>query len=208
MNPMELIISHITIVGSFVFAISGALTAIKKKLDPFGILIVSFITAVGGGTLRDMLLAERDVFWLYETKIIYAVLTGGIIAMVLKDKLNFFNKPMFFYDSVGLGLFTITGVQIGLDANLEPIICILLGTVTGVFGGVIRDVLVNKIPVIFKKEIYATASIFGGILYLVLTKLGIENPYVQIIPIISIILIRILAVTFNISLPNIYKKKK
>ncbi|WP_243739342.1 trimeric intracellular cation channel family protein [Flavicella sediminum] len=208
MNPMELIISHITIVGSFVFAISGALTAIKKKLDPFGILIVSFITAVGGGTLRDMLLAERDVFWLYETKIIYAVLTGGIIAMVLKDRLDFFNKPMFFYDSVGLGLFTITGVQIGLGANLEPIICVLLGTVTGVFGGVIRDVLVNKIPVIFKKEIYATASIFGGILYLVLTKLDVENPYVQIIPIISIILIRILAVTFNISLPNIYKKKK
>lgn len=206
MNPMELIISHINIVGSFVFAISGALTAIKKKLDPFGILIVSFITAVGGGTLRDMLLAERDVFWLYETKIIYAVLAGAIIAMILKSKLDFFNKPMFFYDAVGLGLFTITGVQIGIDAKLEPIICILLGTITGVFGGVIRDVVVNRIPVVFKKEIYATASIFGGILYLVLIKLEVQNPYLQIIPIIAIITIRVLAVTFKISLPNIYKK--
>jgi uncharacterized membrane protein YeiH len=208
MDPIELIISHINIVGSFVFAISGALTAMKKKLDPFGILIVSFITAVGGGTLRDTLLAERDVFWLYETKIIYAVLAGAFIAMILKNRLDFFNKPMFFYDSVGLGLFTITGVQIGIDANLPIIICILLGTITGVFGGVIRDVLVNRIPVVFKKEIYATASIFGGILYLVLLKFEIKNPYLQIIPIISIIIIRILAVTFNISLPNIYKKTK
>jgi uncharacterized membrane protein YeiH len=208
MDPMELIINHINIVGSFVFAISGALTAIKKKLDPFGILIVSFITAVGGGTLRDVLLTERDVFWLFETKIIYAVLAGAIIAMTLKNKLNFFNKPLFFYDAVGLGLFTITGVQIGLDAGLDPIICVLLGTTTGVFGGVIRDVVVNKIPVVFKKEIYATASIFGGILYLILVQYEVQNPYLQIIPIISIIIIRILAVSFKISLPTIYKNTK
>lgn len=208
MDPMELIISHITIVGSFVFAISGALTAMKKKLDPFGILIVSFITAVGGGTLRDMLLTGKDVFWLYETKIIYAVVAGAIIAMVLKNRLNFFNKPMFFYDAVGLGLFTITGVQIGIDYNLEPIICVLLGTITGVFGGVIRDVVVNRIPVVFKKEIYATASIFGAVLYLILIKLEVQNPYLQIIPIVSIIIIRILAVSLKISLPNIYKKQK
>ena len=205
---MELIINHINIVGSFVFAISGALTAIKKKLDPFGILIVSFITAVGGGTLRDVLLTERDVFWLFETKIIYAVLAGAIIAMTLKNKLNFFNKPLLFYDAVGLGLFTITGVQIGLDAGLDPIICVLLGTTTGVFGGVIRDVVVNKIPVVFKKEIYATASIFGGILYLILVQYEVQNPYLQIIPIISIIIIRILAVSFKISLPTIYKNTK
>ena len=208
MNPMELIISHINLVGSFVFAISGALTAMKKKLDPFGILIVAFITAVGGGTLRDVLLADRDVFWLYETKIIYAIIAGAVITMLLKSKLNFFNKPMFFYDSVGLGLFTITGVQIGLDENLAPVICVLLGTVTGVFGGVIRDVVVNRIPVVFKKEIYATASIFGGVLYLVLIQFEVRNPYLQIIPILSIIIIRILAVSFNISLPTIYKKKK
>ena len=205
---MELIISHINLVGSFVFAISGALTAMKKKLDPFGILIVAFITAVGGGTLRDVLLADRDVFWLYETKIIYAIIAGAVITMLLKSKLDFFNKPMFFYDSVGLGLFTITGVQIGLDENLAPVICILLGTVTGVFGGVIRDVVVNRIPVVFKKEIYATASIFGGVLYLVLIQFEVRNPYLQIIPILSIIIIRILAVSFNISLPTIYKKKK
>ena len=104
-------------------------------------------------------------------------------------------------------MFTITGVQIGLDANLIPIVCVLLGTITGIFGGVIRDVVVNEIPVIFRKEIYATASIGGGGIYLVLIHFNVSNPYLQIIPIIFIIVSRILAVMFNISLPSIYPKE-
>ncbi|WP_152286231.1 trimeric intracellular cation channel family protein [Flavicella marina] len=205
---MDIIIGHINVMGSFVFAISGALVAIREKLDPFGVLIVAFITAVGGGTIRDMLLAERDVFWLFDTTIIYAILAGAIIAMIFKEKLQFFDKPIFFYDAIGLGLFTITGVQIGIDYKLTPLICILLGTVTGVFGGVLRDIIVNEIPVVFQKEIYATASILGGILYLVLVEWNVSNPFLQIIPISSIIITRIVAVKFNISLPTIYKKEQ
>jgi len=208
MNPMELVISHINVMGSFVFAISGALVALRNKLDPFGVLIVSFITAVGGGTIRDMLLAERDVFWLFDSHIIYAIIAGAAIAMTFRSKIQFFQKPMFFYDAIGLGLFTITGVQIGIDYHLDPLICILLGTVTGIFGGVLRDIIVNEIPLVFQKEIYATASIFGGTLYIVLVYYKVPNPYLQIIPITSIILMRIIAVSWNISLPNIYKKEQ
>jgi len=204
---METIIEHINVMGSFVFAISGALIAMRKKLDLFGVLIVAFVTAVGGGTVRDMLLSKRDVFWLFDTTIIYVILTGAFIAMLFKDKLRFFDKPLFFYDAVGLGLFTITGVQIGIDASLAPMICILLGTITGVFGGVIRDIIVNEIPVIFKKEIYATISIAGGAVYLILVRFEIQNPYLQIIPILGIIIARIIAVKYNISLPTIYKKE-
>jgi len=204
---MNLIIEHINVMGSFVFAISGALVALRNRLDPFGVLIVSFITAVGGGTIRDMLLADRDVFWLFDTNILYAVIIGAAIAIVFRDKLLFFKKPIFFYDAIGLGLFTITGVQIGIDYHLNPIICVLLGTMTGVFGGVIRDIIVNEIPVVFRKEIYATASLLGGALYLVLVNFEITNPYLQIIPITSIIITRIIAVTYDISLPNIYKKE-
>jgi uncharacterized membrane protein YeiH len=203
---MNIIIEHINVVGSFVFAISGALTAIRKKLDPFGILIIAFFTAVGGGTIRDMLFSHRDVFWLYNEKILYAILTGAVIAMVFKTKLNFFNKPMFLYDAIGLGLFTITGVQIGIDANLSPITCVITGTITGVFGGILRDILVNKIPVIFKKEIYATPSILGGVLYLTLIHFKISNPLSQIIPVLFIIITRIIAVYYNVSLPSLYKK--
>ncbi|MGY5352274.1 trimeric intracellular cation channel family protein [Wenyingzhuangia sp. IMCC45533] len=203
---MSSMIEYINISGSFVFAISGALIAIGKKLDPFGVLIVAFITAVGGGTLRDILLA-KEVFWLYNTAIIYAILLGAAIAMVFKTKLQFFSKPMFLYDALGLGLFTITGVQIGLQHSLGAPICVLLGTVTGVFGGVLRDVVVNKIPVIFKKEIYATASVLGGVLYLVMLNFRIPNAYSQIISVIFIITMRLMVVHFKISLPSIYKKQ-
>lgn len=205
---MEIIIGHINVMGSFVFAISGALVALRNKLDPFGVLIVSFLTAVGGGTIRDMLLADKDVFWLFDTNVLYAVVAGAAIAMTFRSKIQFFHKPMFFYDAIGLGLFTITGVQIGIDYHLNPFICVLLGTITGVFGGVLRDIIVNEIPVVFQKEIYATASIFGGILYLILVHVNTPNPYLQIIPITSIIIIRIVAVAYNISLPNIYKKEE
>ncbi|MFC2108977.1 trimeric intracellular cation channel family protein [Bacteroidota bacterium] len=205
---MEIIIMHINVMGSFVFAISGALVGLRNRLDLFGVLIVAFFTAVGGGTIRDMLLADRDVFWLFDTNILYAIVSGAIIAMIFRTKLHFFNKPIFFYDAIGLGLFTITGVQIGLDYHLTPVICVLLGTVTGVFGGVIRDIIVNEIPVVFQKEIYATASIFGGVLYIALVYLEVPNPYLQYIPVTAIIIIRIVAVTYNISLPTIYKKEE
>ena len=205
---MNLLIEHINVMGSFVFAISGALVALRNKLDLFGVFIVAFVTAVGGGTIRDMLLADRDVFWLFDMDIIYAIIAGALIAIIFRGKLHFFKKPIFFYDAIGLGIFTITGVQIGIDTHLTPLICILLGTVTGVFGGVIRDIIVNEIPVVFQKEIYATASVFGGILYLVLEHFEIPNVYLHSIPITCIILIRIIAVTYNISLPNIYKNEK
>lgn len=200
------LITYINISGSFVFAISGALIAIKKKLDAFGVFIVAFITAVGGGTLRDILIGKQ-VFWLYNPQILYAIIIGAFVAMVLRERLNFFSKPMFFYDALGLGLFTITGVQIGLQYGLDSAICVLLGTVTGVFGGVLRDVVVNKIPVVFKKEIYATPSILGGILYTQMVHFEITSSYIKIICVLLIILIRLAAVFFNISLPNIYKKK-
>ncbi|MEI6866516.1 trimeric intracellular cation channel family protein [Flavicella sp.] len=205
---MEIIIGHITVMGSFVFAVSGALVALRNKLDPFGVLIVAFITAVGGGTVRDVLLADKDVFWLFDTNITYAIISGAAIAILFRNKLRFFRKPFFFYDAIGLGLFTITGVQIGIDYQLNPLICILLGTITGVFGGVLRDVVVNEIPVVFQKEIYATASILGGALYLILVFYKVPNPYLQIIPITFIIIARIVVVTYNISLPNIYKKEQ
>tara|TARA_B100000809_G_scaffold179903_1_gene177518 strand:+ start:3987 stop:4604 length:618 start_codon:yes stop_codon:yes gene_type:complete len=205
---MNLIIEHINLMGSFAFAISGALVALRNKLDLFGVLIVAFVTAVGGGTIRDMLLADRDVFWLFDIHVIYAVLAGAIIAMIFRKKLHFFEKPIFFYDAIGLGLFTITGVQIGIDYHLNPLICILLGIITGVFGGVIRDVIVNEIPVVFQKEIYATTSLLGGALYLILIHFETPNPYLQIIPIATIIITRIIAATYTISLPNIYKKEQ
>jgi len=200
---METIFIYISLLGSLTLAISGALKAINKKFDPFGILIIGFVTAVGGGTIRDVLLTDKSVFWLTETTHLYFILSGAIIAILFRNKLNKFNKSLLIFDAVGLGLFTVTGVQIGLEYDLHYINCIILGTITGSFGGVLRDVLVNETPVIFKKEIYATISIVGGAVYLLLVKLEVANPILQIIPIVFIIIARLTVLRFNISLPQI-----
>lgn len=200
---METIIFYISLSGSFVFAISGALKAINKEFDPFGILIIGFVTAVGGGTLRDVLLTEKSVFWLHETTHVYLIMAGVFTAILFRSKLYKFQKHLLLYDAMGLGLFTITGVQIGLDYGLHPINCVVLGTMTGTFGGVIRDILVNEIPVIFRKEIYATVSIFGGGLYLLLLEFGVQNLALQLIPITVMIIARLIIIKFNISLPQI-----
>ena len=205
---METIIGYISLLGSLTFAISGALKAINKKFDPFGILIIGFVTAVGGGTIRDILLTDQTVFWLDESTHLYFILGGVIVAIMFKSKLIKFNKSLLLFDAIGLGLFTIAGVQIGLENDLHLINCIILGTITGSFGGVIRDILVNETPIIFKKEIYATISIVGGIIYLMLLELDVENPILQIIPILFIIIVRLVVLKFNISLPQIKYKEE
>lgn len=205
---MDEIINYISILGSFTLAISGAITAMRKKFDPFGVLIIAFVTAVGGGTLRDMLLTDKNVFWLEQASYVYFALAGTVFAILFKNRLEHMYKPLLFFDAIGLGLYTITGVQIGLEFDLTIVNCIILGVITGSFGGVIRDILVNDIPVIFKKEVYATVSISGAILYLILLQFGLKNILLQLIPVVFIILVRMLVVYYKISLPSLYKKEK
>jgi len=202
---MQEVISILMIIGAFSFAISGALTAMQKKFDIFGVVIIAFTTAVGGGTIRDILI-DRDVFWLVEPMYIYYIVTGAIFAIIFRKRLNYLRKTLLVFDTVGLGLFTIIGVDIGLSLELSEISCVVVGVITGSFGGVMRDVLVNDIPVIFRKEIYATISIAGASLYLVLKLTQLNTTLTFLIPVIFIIILRFIVVYFEISLPNIYKK--
>jgi uncharacterized membrane protein YeiH len=205
---MEEILNYIGIGGSFALAMSGALKAMAKKFDPFGVLIIAFVTAVGGGTLRDVLLEDRTVFWLTEVSYIYFIIAGAFIALIFRKKLAYFHKTLLFFDAIGLALFTVMGVQIGINFELSFINCIIMGTLTGAFGGVLRDILVNEIPVIFKKEIYATVSIAGGMIYWVLVQLEVPNIFSQIIPILLIIIARILIMYYKVSFPTIYRDEK
>ncbi|MFV0269401.1 MAG: trimeric intracellular cation channel family protein [Draconibacterium sp.] len=160
---METLLQYINIAGTFAFAISGSLTAMKKKLDPFGILILAFVTSVGGGTIRDMLIEKRTAFWLVEPTYLYVILAGTIFAILFRKKLSYLRKTIMLFDSAGLELFTIAGVEIALQHGFNNASCIILGTITGSFGGVIRDIFANEVPVIFRKEIYATVTVLGGI---------------------------------------------
>ena len=195
----------IDILGTISFAISGVLIAMNKRMDVFGVLIIAFVTAIGGGTLRDVLLGDTPVNWMQDMTYGYVIIGSTFAAIIFKSKIDYLRKSLFLFDTIGIGLYTLVGIEKGLSVGLHPIICIALGTMSACFGGVIRDMLCNEIPVIFRKEVYATACILGGIAYFLLRKLPVENDLVFIAAGLVVILTRILAVRYKISLPKIYK---
>ncbi|MFY0713174.1 trimeric intracellular cation channel family protein [Seonamhaeicola sp. NFXS20] len=195
----------IDILGTIAFAISGVLVAFNKKMDLFGVLIIAFVTAVGGGTLRDLLIGNTPVGWMKDMTYTYVIITSAVFAIIFRSKINYLRTSLFLFDTIGIGLYTVVGIEKGIQAELHPIICIALGTMTASFGGVIRDILCNEIPVIFRKEIYATACIVGGIIYFLLNQFPIQENVVFLVAGFVVIAIRLLAVKFNIMLPNIYK---
>lgn len=204
------IFNILDVLGTMAFAISGALAAMKRKLDLFGIFIIGFVTAIGGGTLRDVLIGNTPVVWMENILYIYLIGFVSILAIIFRNKIYYLKTSLFLFDTIGLGIFTITGIEAGIRNGLDPIICIALGTMTGTFGGVIRDILCNEIPVIFRKEIYATASITGGLTFFVLFYLGMETEIIYIVTALIVISIRLWVVKYKISLPtyNLIEKKQ
>jgi len=195
------------LLGIISFAISGSLVAMRKKFDPFGVFIIAFATSVGGGTLRDVLIGAQPVFWMKNTLVIFLIIGSYLFAIFFRKKLKYLNKSLFLFDTIGLGIYTIMGTEIGLNYNFHPIIIISIATMSASFGGVIRDILCNEIPVIFRKEIYATACVFGSITYLILHNLDFNNSIIYIATSVMVISIRIIAVLFHLSLPVFYSKK-
>ena len=193
------------ILGLISFSISGVLVALNKRMDAFGVLIIAFVTAVGGGTLRDLLIGFTPVSWMRDITFTLVVLGSTIVAIVFKKYLDYLRKSLFLFDTIGIGLYTVIGIEKGINVGLHPIICIALGTITACFGGVLRDILCNEIPVIFRKEIYATACIIGGILYFVLRKVGLNPDIIFMATGLTVMFVRICAVKFKISLPKLYK---
>lgn len=198
----------IDILGTIAFAISVVLVAMEKKLDLFGVCIIAFVTAVGGGTLRDMLIGDTPVMWMRSSDYVITILGSVVFAILFVNQLKYLRRTLFLFDTIGIGLFTMVGIEKGISADLMPVMCIFLGTITASFGGVIRDILCNEIPVIFRKEVYATACVFGGISYFLLIKLPWDGAFSYVTAILIIISIRLLAVRFKITLPNIYRNKK
>lgn len=186
------------------FSMSGAFAAMQKRLDPFGVLIIAFITSVGGGTIRDLLL-DIPVFWIHDLRMCALIFIPAIFAMIFKSIERKFKVTLFIFDSFGLGLFTIVGIQKGLNADLHPFICLTLGTITGCFGGILRDILLNRVPLIFRKEIYATACIIGGSAFLLLAKYTqLSYTFVQVFTILLIVTIRTLSVKYQWQMPKFY----
>lgn len=194
------------VLGTIAFAVSGALVAINKKMDPFGVFIIAFVTAVGGGTLRDVLIGRQPVIWMNDITYIFLIGLSVIIAILFRKKLKYLHKSLFLFDTIGLGIFTITGTEIGINAHFHPVISIALGTMTACFGGVIRDILCNEVPILFRKEIYATACILGSIAFIVLSHFNVDQTIIYVSTSLIVIAIRLVAVKYHLSLPTFYSK--
>jgi uncharacterized membrane protein YeiH len=195
------IFHFLDLLGTASFAISGALMAMNKKMDPFGVFIIAFVTAVGGGTLRDILIDRNPVTWMSDLTYIYVIFLSTVIAVLFRNRMGYLSKSLFLFDTIGLGIFTIIGTEIGIQNDFHPIISVSLGMMTATFGGVIRDTLLNDIPVIFHKEIYATPCIIGAIFFLLLNSFRVPSDMNYIITIAIVITIRLIAVKFRLQLP-------
>ncbi|HAY87814.1 MAG TPA: hypothetical protein DCY51_00055 [Bacteroidetes bacterium] len=184
----------LNLAGVFVFAISGTLTAIDSDFDVVGAIIIGFITALGGGTLRDILIGETPVWWMQDALSLYAIVAAVLCSYLFKKSILKLRKGMFIFDTIGLGLFTILGLQKTLELGLSPLIAVIMGVVSAVFGGVIRDVLSNIVPLIFRTEIYASACVAGALVFLVLDGLRLPLELSMVVSMIVVFLIRYFAV--------------
>lgn len=194
------------IIGTMAFAMSGALTAMNKKMDPFGVFIIAFVTAVGGGTLRDIMIGRTPVGWMLDLKYVYVIIIGFVLAIIFRKKFDRLRTSLFLFDTIGLGVFTLIGLEKGINIGLHPVICVALGTMTACFGGVIRDILCTEIPVIFRREIYATICILGGIIFFILREFNLEKDVLYLTTSLVIISVRLMAVKFKWYLPTLEHK--
>ncbi|TCO03011.1 trimeric intracellular cation channel family protein [Natronoflexus pectinivorans] len=188
-------------IGAMVFAMSGVLTAAEKRLDLFGAMFIGVVTAIGGGTTRDLLIGVTPVTWLSTWHYLAVIMTGIVVAIIFRQTLNKLRRTMFLFDTIGIGVFTIIGLEKALMIGVHPAVAILMGVTSAVVGGVIRDTLTNEVPLIFKKEIYATACIAGALVYLALRWLGLEAGINQLLTVGVIITIRLLSIRYNWSMP-------
>lgn len=196
----------VDLAGVFVFAISGALAAREKKLDLFGVFIIAFVTGLGGGTLRDVMMGRTPVFWMQAPIYVGMIFGGTFFAIIFRKKMHYLRKSLLLFDTIGIAFFSIIGTEIALSFSydLHPIIVISIAAMSACFGGVIRDILCNEIPIIFHKEIYATPCVTGSLVYLVLREINLFDDYISsFIAIAFIIAFRLFAIKRSLELPKI-----
>jgi uncharacterized membrane protein YeiH len=193
------------LLGVFVFAISGALAASDKNMykDLFGIAFTGFATAVGGGTLRDIILGVHPVAWVSDNNYLLAITAGILTTIVFRKILTRMQRLLLLFDTIGIAIYTIVGLQKALALHVAPLAAVLMGLFTAVMGGVIRDTLINEIPQIFRKQIYATACIAGALLYLAIRLTLLPDKWNALICIAAIIIFRLLSIRYKWALPKV-----
>lgn len=198
-------IDVINVLGTLAFALSGIRMASLKEFDIFGAYILGLVTAIGGGTVRDVLLGKQP-FWMTDGSYFLITAVALVLTMIFKNKLLGLGKTLFLFDTIGLGLFTVVGINTSISFGMDPWVCIALGAITGSFGGVIRDILLNEVPLLFKRDIYALTCITGGLVFFGGKELGLPLEIMEILSAGTIILLRLLAIQYKIHLPILKEK--
>jgi uncharacterized membrane protein YeiH len=194
------------IIGTFAFAISGALAVRDKEhQDWFAATFTAFVSSIGGGTMRDLLLGSYPLVWINDITILYAILAGVLTTFIFYKYLIGLRKTLFLFDTFGIALFTIVGTEKALNLGVRPEIAAIMGVFSAIMGGVIRDTMTNDLPIVYQKEVYATACLAGACTYLVLNSFGTERNTAFIISAGVIILIRVLAVRYQWRVPRFFR---
>lgn len=187
---------------TFAFAVSGMRQAAGKQIDWYGAYILGLVTAVGGGTLRDLLLGVTP-FWILDGKYFLTTAVALVTILLFKQSLLRWGSTLFLFDTLGLGLFTVVGISISIDEGLPFWVCIIMGTITGTVGGVIRDVLLNQVPLLFREDIYALACVGGGAIYFICRYVNLPEGLIELIAALTVIVFRLIAVKYNVNLPQL-----
>jgi uncharacterized membrane protein YeiH len=191
------------LLGTGFFALSGALVANRKsKPDWFGVTFIGFITSIGGGSIRDILLGSYPLTWVADVNRIYVIIIAIVLTSVFYNQFAKLKRTFFLFDSLGIAMFTILGTEKALLFHVNPLIAAIMGMFSAIMGGVMRDVLTNEVPVIFRKEIYATACLAGAVVYLLLNHLQCNRNLCLITSVLVILLIRVVAVKYRLALPQ------
>lgn len=192
----------LNLLGAAVFAISGVLAAGRKSLDLLGVLVVATVTAIGGGTIRDLLLDRHPIFWFHETEHLLVIAAASCLTLLYLRFRRPPDRSLLIADALGLALFTIGGTQVAVAAGLPGVIAVLMGVITGVAGGVMRDILTAEIPLILRRgHLYATASITGATLYLLLLSAGVPRPVPTLAGMVSVVVLRFASILWGLRLP-------
>lgn len=190
------------LIGTAAFAASGAWIGVRRHMDLFGVLVLGLVTAVGGGTLRDLLVGDIPPFSLQDETYLYVAIVAALAVFINRERFKQFEKPLLYLDAIGLGTFVVIGTTKALDFDLGFLGAVLMGVMTGTAGGLLRDVLANEVPLILRREIYASACLAGGVLLVVLEHFSVARPIAALVAALATILIRLMAIRYDWSLPK------
>ncbi len=200
---IELLVYYFDLFGTAVFAFSGVLVAGRLRMDAIGVIVLAAVTAIGGGTIRDLLIGASPIFWIKDPTYLWVILGTSAFGMWLArvpSRLPWYALPV--ADAFGLALFVVIGTKKALLFGTSDMVAVVMGVITGVAGGLIRDVLAREVPMVLQKEIYATACILGGIVYILCIKLGLSYVPAMVISMLGVLVVRVTAIFRHLSLPT------